>query len=182
MADQLNNEFQPDPHAILRQRRRRSPSALVFTTALAIPAAAAAYLWLNHDRLVQAVSSAVRPAAIAAPVVGNREETVALKDFQSFQQHTNDAMQSTTQGIAALQGSLKTLSDQVSALSARTDALQSAAAPAPTQSVVPAVPAAPARRVVAAPKRPHTSRPGGPISLGGAPLPSEPAPAADSGR
>ena len=74
------------------------------------------------------------------------------------------------QGIAAQKAELTRLSDQLSALAAKIDALQTAAASEPT-------PAAPARLGVTAPrKRQPAARPAGPISVGGAPLPTAPAP------
>lgn len=161
---ELDYEIYPDQKP--SRRRGRAPRVLlIVVVALAVIAAASAYGWLNYGRLVQAASSA--PSPVAAAVAGNTEETVALKDFQSFQQQTAQSLQSVDQGIAAQKADLARLSDQLSALTARLDALQTAAAPAPT-------PVAAARPAVSAPrKRPPVARRAGPISVGGAPLPQD---------
>jgi hypothetical protein len=131
---------------------------------LAIIAGASAYLWLNYDSLFQAVSSIAHPAA--TPVVDSGEETVTLKDFQSFQRQTADSLQSVAQDIATQKTDLQSLSDQVSALAAKIDA----AAPAPQQTAVPAR----SPVIAAARKKPPAPKTTGPISVGGAPLPAPP--------
>ena len=164
MADELDYEIYPDQKPSPR-RRGRARRVFSIVVALAAIAGASAYGWLNYGRLVQAASSA--PSPVAAAVAGNAEETVTLKDFQSFQQQTAQSLQSVDQGIAAQKADLSRLSDQLSALAARLDALQTAAAPAPAP-VAPARPAVGAQR-----KKPPVARPAGPISVGGAPLPQE---------
>jgi uncharacterized coiled-coil protein SlyX len=163
VADELDYEIYPDRKP--SRRRGRAPRVLLIVAVLAAIAAASAYGWLNYGRLIQPASSA--PSPVAAAVTGNTEETVALKDFQLFQQQMTQSLRSMDQGIAAQKADLARLSDQLSALTARLDVLQTAAAPAPT-------PVAPARPAVNAPrKKPPAVRPAGPISLGGAPLPQE---------
>lgn len=164
MADELDYEIYRDQKPS-RQRGGRAPRVLLIVAVLALIAAASAYGWLNYGRLVQPASSA--PTPVAAAVAGNTEETVALKDFQSFQQQTAQSLQSMEQGIAAQKADLTRLSDQLSALTARLEALQTAAAPAPP-------PVAPARPAVSAlRKRLPVARRAGPISVGGAPLPQD---------
>ncbi len=161
MADELDYEIYPDQKP--SRRRGRAPRVLLIVAALAVIAVASGYGWLNYGRLVLPASSA--PGPVVAAVAGNIEEAVALKDFQSFQQQTAQSLQSMDQGIAAQKADLARLSDQLSALTARLDALQTAAAPAPP-------PVAAARPAVSAPrKRPSVAKPAGPISVGGAPLP-----------
>ena len=149
------------------QRRRRSPRVLISVGVLAVIAAAFAYLWLNHDALFHAASFDEHPAA--APVVDSAEETVTLKDFQSFQRETADTLQSAAQDIAAQKAELKTLSDQVSALSVKIDALPRATTAAPAQPVPARPPVIAATR-----KKQPAPKPTGPISVGGAPLPPAP--------
>jgi uncharacterized coiled-coil protein SlyX len=95
------------------------------------------------------------------------DKTVALKDFQAFQQQIAATVQSTAQLVAAQQAEIKRLSDQVAALAAKIDTLQRPAASAQATAPVPppAPPPAPAAR-----KKPAAKLPPG-ISTGGAPLP-----------
>lgn len=167
----------------VKRRRRRTPRVLLAVSVLAVSvlaviAAGAAYVWLNYDRLVDEVSFARHQDA--APVVDRAEETVLLKDFQSFQRQISETLQSAAQNIAAQKADLKNLSDQMSALAARINALQGGAPPtgsfsAPVEARPGRQPAAPARpTVVAAQKKPPAPKTTGPISVGGAPLPSAP--------
>src|SRR5579864_7492054 len=135
VADELDYEIYQDRKRLPR-RRGRARRLLLIVAALAVIAAGSAYGWFNYGRLVQPASSA--PSSVAAAAARNAEETVALKDFQSFRQQTAQSLQSMDQGIAAQKADLTRLSDQLSALATRLDALQTAAAPA-------APPVAPAR-------------------------------------
>jgi hypothetical protein len=148
------------------QRRRRSPRVFISVGALAVIAAAFAYLWLNHDGLLHAVSFDERPAA--APVVDSGDEPVTQKDFEAFRRQMAESLQSTIEDMDAQKADLKKLSDQVSALTVKIDALQTTATPV-TQPVAPARPP-----VVGARKKPLGPKTPGPISVGGAPLPPPP--------
>ena len=164
MADDFDPHIQLDRQQILH-RRGLAPKVLISVGVLAVIACAFAYVLLDDDGLVQAISSAAPPAA--APVVASDEETMNLRDFQSFQRQTADSLQSVAQDIAAQKADLNRLSDQVSALSAKIDALQkSSAVPQP------AVPPQPS--VMTARKKPPAPKTTGPISVGGAPLPPTP--------
>jgi uncharacterized coiled-coil protein SlyX len=173
VADQPAQETLSTQHPVLLQRRRFGASgALVVVAALAVIAASAGYLWLNYDRFIEAASA----RAVPAPEPANVEEMATLKDFQSFQQQTSESMRSTNQDIAAQQADLRKLSDQVSALTARIDVLQSAAEPAPAQPATLAEPVIPPRPAAIVPrKKPRIPNPAGPISVGGTPLPLAPA-------
>ena len=173
MADQPAQEILPTQHAILLQKRGVSASgALVIVAALAVIAAAAGYLWLNYNRFVEA--SSARP--VAAPEAANVEGMVTLKDFQSFQQQISESIRSTNQDIAAEQADLKRLAAQVSALAGRIIELQSTVQATAAQPAVAAEPVIPPRPpTIAARKKPRISKPAGPVSIGGAPLPSAPA-------
>jgi uncharacterized coiled-coil protein SlyX len=166
VADELDYEIYQDRKQLPR-RRGRATRLLLIVAALSVIAAGSAYGWLNYGRPIQPASLA--PSPVAAAEAKNTQETVALKDFQSFQQQTAQSLQSMDQGIAAQKAELTRLSDQLSALAAKIDAMQTAAAPAPP-------PAVPARPAVTAPrKRQPVARPAGAISVGGAPLPTAPA-------
>jgi hypothetical protein len=151
--------------------------ARFFAVFVVIAAFASAYLWLKYDR-VQRVSSAAPPAA--APVVASGEEAVSRKDFEAFRLQIAKSLQSTIEGMDAQKEDLRKLSDQVTALAAKTDARPSAAQttgslsgelrPGTQQAVVPARPP-----IVAAKKKPPAPKTNGPISIGGAALPAPPA-------
>jgi len=181
VADDFDNQIRQDQQPILQQRRRRTSRVLITVCGLAVIAAACAYLWFNYDDLVRSVSFTSHSAA--APVIDSGEETVTLKDFQSFQLQTTDLLQSAAQDIATQKADLKSVLDQVSVLTAKIDGLQTAA-PATGPLLPPAElrpgsqPAIPDRvPVIAARKKPPAPKTTGPISVGGAPL--TPAPSAD---
>jgi hypothetical protein len=137
-----------------------------FLGILAVPAAAvvaASYLWLNYDRVTQAIFSAAQPLP--------SQPEVTLKDYEAFQQETAASLRSATENIAAQKADLERLSGQVSALAASINALQKNAA----AGVTPNQPAPTRPSVVTAQTKPPTPKTtGGPISVGGAPLPSTP--------
>lgn len=162
------------PRLVLGARRSRAGGAFLFLGLLTITAAAAGYVWINHERLAEATFSVTPPAA--APLVNYIEETVPLKDFQSFQRRATEDLKSATQEITALQAHLESLSDrvkslseQVSALAAGVDAVKREIATAPSQpAILERPPVIPVRKKAAALKT------RGPISFGGAPLPPAP--------
>ena len=146
-------------HPPAPQRRRWVPIAVV--AGLALFGAASALLWHawgNGLSALPSFTSATAPAPAEVP-----DKTVGLKEFQGFQQQIAATVQSTAQLVAAQQAEIKRLSDQVSALTAKIDALQPPAAS--TQAAAPAPPPPAARKRPGAAKLP----PG--ISTGGAPLP-----------
>ena len=127
-----------------------------------VSAAALGYLWLNHDRLLQATfPMASQTTALA---VARDDATVSAKDYELFQRQTSDSIQSATQDIAAQQADLKKLSDQVSSLSAHLESMQSSAAQASPQQTVSARPPLPPER-----KKPPAQKPADRLS--GVPLP-----------
>ncbi len=147
-------------HQPAPQRRRWVPIAVV--AGLALFGAASALLWHawgNGLSAFPSFTSATAPAPVEVP-----DKTVGLKELQAFQQQVAATMQSTAQLVAAQQAEIKRLSDQVSALTAKIDALQAPAASA--QAAAPAPPPPPAAR-----KRPTAAKLPPGISTGGAPLP-----------
>ena len=102
-----------------------------------------------------------------------------LKDFQSFQRQTADSLQAAAQDLAAKKADLKSLSDPVSALTAKIDAWRAGpgtgALSAPTELQPGSEPPAARAPVIAARKKTSAPKPpGGSISVGGAPLPAAP--------
>jgi uncharacterized coiled-coil protein SlyX len=158
--DEIEDLHQPAP-----VRRRWVPIAVVAGLALLGSASAWAwYVWGDGLPALPSFSSS-GPAPGAAPAEVP-DKTVGQKDFQAFQQQIAATMQSTAQLVAAQQAEIKRLSDQVAALSAKIDTLQSPAASVQAAPVAPpSPPQSAARKRPAAPKQP----PG--ISVGGAPLP-----------
>jgi uncharacterized coiled-coil protein SlyX len=157
-ADDVDYQTRQKP-----ERRRWVPIAVV--AGLAMFGAAAALLWHAWSNGLPALPSFTSITAPGAAPADVPDKTVGLRDFQAFQQQVTATMQSTAQLVAAQQAEIKRLSDQVSALAAKIDALQAPAAPAQAAAPVPPPPPPAARKRPAAAKLP----PG--ISTGGAPLP-----------
>jgi uncharacterized coiled-coil protein SlyX len=132
---------------------------------------ASAFAWRAYDGGPLTLPSfALLTGQPATPAVV-ADKPVTLKDLQALQQQIAGPLQSNAQLLAAQQAEIKRLSDQVSALAAKVDALEHP--PASAQASLPAsAPPSPApgapRKKPAAPKSP----PG--ISVGGAPLPPAP--------
>jgi uncharacterized coiled-coil protein SlyX len=131
---------------------------------LALLGVATAVLWRVYGGGIATLPSFASVAAPSAAPPDPADKPVGLKEFQALQQQIAGSLQSSAQVVAAQQAEIKRLSDQVSALSAKIDALQPAAASA--QAAAPAPPPPPP----AARKRP-AARPTPGISTGGAPLP-----------
>jgi len=99
-------------------------------------------------------------------------EAVPLQDILSLQEQMAESLEATRRDVATQQLDLKKLADQVSALVAKIDELQSSARlPAPSDPVRPAA-IAPQKK----PAMPKPPKPAGAISIGGAPLPPSPPP------
>jgi uncharacterized coiled-coil protein SlyX len=144
--------------------RRWTRAAIV--AVLVTVGVASALLWRGYGDSLPALPSFASVTAPAAPPAAAPDKAVGLGDFQAFQQQTAGSLQSTAQLLAAQQAEIKRLSDQLSALTAKIDALQR-----PTTSAQAAIPppAAPAVR-----KKPVAPKPAPAISTGGAPLPATP--------
>lgn len=173
MTDDLDHQVR---HAL--QRRRRSPRVLLYVCILAAVAGTSGYVWLNYDSLAKLAFAGRSPAA---PVLDSGDSGVTQKDFEALKRQLAQSLQSTIENIDAQKAELKRLSDQVTALAAKVDALHSAPQtagslsselrPGPQQPVVPARPP-----VITARKKPPAPKTNGPISVGGAPLPPTPRP------
>jgi cell division protein FtsB len=152
------------------QRRRWIPLAVA--AALALFGVASAFAWHSYGGSLALPSLPWGIGQPAAPAVVAAEQPVGLKDLQAVQQQLAGPLQSNAQLLAAQQAEIKRLSDQVSALVAKVDALERPPATAqalPPASAPPAPAPAPApRKRSAAPKTPAG------ISVGGAPLPAAP--------
>ena len=117
---------------ILLERPRRTTVMLASFTAIAVMAlAAACYLWFNYDRTIEPSSS----GAAAAVRVANPGAGVTLETLQAALQQTTSELEGMKQNIAASEAEHQKLSDQVSALATRVDALQNAH-PSPSASSI----------------------------------------------
>jgi hypothetical protein len=172
MTDELDRQVRT---ALRRRRRSRMfPIALIV---FAICAGASAYLWINHGNQIRIAIFATPQAT--GPTAASGEQSVSRGDFATFQRQTADALQSAVENLEAQKADLKKLSDQMTDLVAKVDALRNAEATAPvsppvknTISAQPVVPPRPA--AIAQGKKPQAPRSTGSISVGGAPLPITP--------
>jgi hypothetical protein len=133
---------------------------------LAFIASACAYAWFNYGDQVRTAVFGAPPTT--APETAGGGEPVSRADFDAFKRQTADSLRSTLEGIDVQKADMKRLSDQLAALSAKLNAQQGATSSIPVQTPVVAAttPAIVQRKKSSAPK------PSGPISIGGAPLPS----------
>jgi hypothetical protein len=172
MTDELDRQVR----TALR-RRRRSRMFPITLIVFAICAAASAYLWVNHGNRIR-TALFVTPQA-SGPTTASGEQSVSRAEFATFQRQTADALQSAGDNLEAQKADLKRLSDQMTDLAAKIDALRNVQATAPmlppvanSISAPPVVPPRPA--ALARGKKPQALRSAGSISVGGAPLPIAP--------
>lgn len=164
MAKELDDEARAAGKVVLRRSSGRSLAVLVSLAALAMIAAAGVYLWFNFDRLAEASSAPEPPRAAVV------DDSAALRDIQAQQQQTAGALDALKQSLAAEQADVNRISDQLSTLTSRVEALQNP--PPPPAPVADVAPPEPRPAKVASRKLPPRalSRPVGPVSVGGAPL------------
>jgi len=134
---------------------QRWVSTFVGALVLAMTGVGSALAWHAYGGSPYPGFALVSPAASESRPVG-------LDEFHAFQQQSAAQMQSTAQALAAQQAEIKRLSDQVAAVSAKIDAIQSSIASA--RAAIPAAKPTP-------PKKPSQPKPAARISTGGAPLP-----------
>ena len=148
-----------------REPERRRWVAIAVVAVLAVVGVASALLWRAYSGgvpVLPSFASGAAPGAASPPDAADK--AVGFKEFQALQQQIAASLQSSAQLVAAQQAEIKRLSDQVSSLSAKIDALQPSSAS--VQAAVPVQPAAPVVR-----KRPAAAKLPAGISTGGAPLP-----------
>ena len=168
MAETLDKEKRPkNQSATLHRASSRAPAIVISLTffALAFISAATAYALSNFNRFAERSPHEPASAPIPDPVI-----SATLKDIQLAQQQNAAVLESLTQSSAVQQTDLKRISDQLSSLAARADALQD------TTSAIPQ-PNDRARAGRTSHKKPsRLPRPIGPVSVRGAPLSPAPAP------
>jgi uncharacterized coiled-coil protein SlyX len=143
-------------------RRGRWIVRIVVVAGLATLGAGSAFLWRAYSDGGSIYASVASEKGVAADAA---DKAVMQRDFLAFQQQIAGTLQSTSQLMAGQQAEMKRLSDQVSALTAKIDALQRP--PASAQAAIPAPPPPPPAR-----KKPAAPKPPAGISTGGAPLPT----------
>ena len=170
MADQFNHDIDVGrpPLAV----RKSYAGVLGVIAGLAVIAGVSGLLWANYDHLVEV---STRPAAVGSAAGG--EETTAMKDLQAIQRQTSETLLATRQLLDAQQAEVKRLADQVAGLSDKIEQLQpkaAAAPPAPAAASNPALAAPVVAAARAQAKKRAAPKPAGAISVGGAPLPTQP--------
>ena len=169
MTDELDQQVRL---ALRRQKRtRKVPIAVIV---FAIIASASAYLWVNYGDLVRSTRFGTPTAT--APGAASGDATVSRADFDAFERQTADLLRSASENLEAQKADLKKLSDQVAALVAKVDALQSGPAtppaPTPVRNSIAAQPIVPPPAAIPQRRKPPAPKPAGSISVGGAPLPA----------
>jgi uncharacterized coiled-coil protein SlyX len=169
MSNEVNEEWlDEDQPSALPRRPRRWPLILFLLLALVLAGAGATYVWANKDGLLQLAGHEASESAQTSP-----GDKAMLTDLLATQQKTGDDLDALNKAVTDQQEQLKAMTDQIAALTAKVEALQTAAAPPAPPPPAPVAP--PNARAQVAPKpakKPpvHAARPAGPISVGGAPL------------
>jgi cytoskeletal protein RodZ len=170
----VTDELDQQVRKALQRPRRRSRNVPIALIVFAVGASACAYLWVNYGDQVRAVL--IQPPSTSSTVATDGQQSVSRADFDTFQRQTADSIHSATENLETQKADLEKLSGRVADLAAKVDALRNAAATAPasptiqnSNSAAPPV-GRPRPAIVAQRKKPQASK-GGPISVGGAPLP-----------
>jgi uncharacterized coiled-coil protein SlyX len=170
MSEGFDEKWDGENRPVALQRRRRAPWIAALLVGLAMAGAGGAFLWVNMDKLVQLTSRDASDSADATSA-----DKAMLTDLLATQQKTTEDLDTLKAAVEDQQGQLKSIADQLAALTSKVDALQAPAAAPPA----PPVPAPPGARAQLAPKAaakkpPHAPKSTGPISVGGAPLTAAP--------
>ena len=205
MAETPDKETQGDkqPEATQQGASSRVPAILVSLSALAVIGAAAANALPNFNRFslphFNRLSlpnfngfslpnfsrfAAQSPHETVSAPIPDPAVSATLRDIQLSQQQNTAVLVSLTQSSATQQADLKRISRQLSSLAAQADALQSAVTPLTTSSIPHPNPHPnPRARVLGTSRKliPPLPKPVGPVSVGGAPLSSAPAPGSGAG-
>ena len=166
-----NDSDQPwqghSPDSPLPATRRRWPWLLLIVI-LALACAGGVYAWPEIATLLPAPGREASGGGMAA---GDKE---ILPDLLATQQKSEEDLAALGRAVADQQEQLKTIVDQLIALTSKVEALQrTAPAPVPDLPPVAAAPApAPIAQAVPRPRKPpsRAPEPSGAISTGGAPL------------
>lgn len=166
MTNVIDEVSSLEPPPVLHRSSRRFASFFALAAVSIGLCAGAAYLWINVEEIFEKPS-----AREVVPTIGlSPEDREALLEIRSEQQKASNQIGEINRNVGAQQDDLKRMADQIEALTSRIEKLTvpSSVLLAPS-SPPPAAPASrPAKRAV------QPAKPEGPVSLGGAPLISEP--------
>jgi uncharacterized coiled-coil protein SlyX len=150
---------------LLPVTRRRWPW-LLLCVILGVTCAAGVYAWPEIATLVPSLGHQASGGGMPA------NDKDALPDLLATQQKSEEDLAALGRAVADQQEQLKTIVDQLVALTSKVEALQRAApAPAPPPAAA-EPPRAPIAQAAPRPRKPPSpaSKPSGPISTGGTPL------------
>jgi hypothetical protein len=166
MNDNLDHTWNDHPPpSQLRSRRRRWPW-LLLVIVLGLSGGGIFHAWPEIASLVPAVGRETPAEQVAA------SDKDALPELLASQQKIEEDIAALTKSVADQQEQVRTIVDQLVALTSKVDALQRPAPPPPPAPVVAEQPPAPIARIAPKPKKPplRPSIHSGPVSVGGAPL------------
>lgn len=158
-----------EPPPVLHRSSRRFASFFALAAVSIGLCAGTAYFWTNLEEIFEKPSARnVVPTAGLSP-----EDREALLEIRSEQQKASDQIGEINRNIGAQQDDLKRMADQIEALTSRIESLQKSTVPSSVLlAPSPPPPAAPLSR--SAKRAVQPAKPEGPVSVGGAPLISEP--------
>jgi len=134
-------------------RRGRRWISVIVILGLAASGSASALLWRAYGNNLPSF-----PSFGSTPPADPGDKVIMLKDLQAFQQQINAQTQATTQLLGSQQAEIKRLSEQMTALATKLDALQRSvtsvqvAPPAPIPSKPAPIPMPPVRKKPIVPK------------------------------
>src|ERR1700757_218320 len=159
MSEEFDEKWDGQDRPVALQRRRRAPwiAALLVGLAMAGAGGGGPFLGMNMDNPAQLTSRDASDSADATSA-----DKAMLTDLLATQQKTTEDLDTLKAAVEDQQGQLKSIADQLAALTLKVDALQApAAAPPP-----PPVPAPPGARAQLAPKAATKKPPRAPKSTG----------------
>lgn len=163
MTDDADEDWSGDDQPMPLKRRRRWPLVLALVVGLVLAGAGASLVWMNADGVAGLLGRQASDSA--EPSSGDK---AMLTDLLATQQKTGEDLEGLKGEVAEQQEQLKTIVDQLAALTSRLEEMRNATAapPPPAATPEPDVRA----QVVPKPAKKPAKKPTGPISVGGAPL------------
>ncbi|AMA59848.1 SlyX family protein [Bradyrhizobium sp. CCGE-LA001] len=165
VIDQANGSELP---AVLRKSSRRFQWVLGLVAILTALCVGGAYCWPHIDRFLEASGA---PEIAAMPALSSEDKAI-LSEIRLAQQEASEELAALNRNVTAQQTDLQRMLDQIAVLTSRMESLQSPV----TSASPPADPRPPAAQTTSKPitRASRPSKPEGPVSVGGAPLVSEP--------
>jgi hypothetical protein len=179
----VNDDFDgvhigPERFIAPRPPKRNLSGLTIGVVLFAFLASGTAYIWLNYSDQVRAAVLSESPGA--TPSVAPGADALGRSDFEAYQQKSMELLRSTVAGLDAQKEEFRRISDRLSALESKVNAMQ------PSPLVTTTVPVAPPGQIATVappptvmPRAPAAIQPGRPaapklpgrVSVGGAPLP-----------